>query len=104
MLGVVGEKILYELRGLSCLDLEIIPKAKKNIIIAKSFSSPLSKIEEIEEALSHYTANACVKMRAQNSKLQGICVFITTNYHSKGQVFYKNSTNFILIRQLTIPC
>ncbi|XVN41965.1 MAG: hypothetical protein RCO49_01135 [Rickettsia endosymbiont of Argas persicus] len=92
--GVVGEKIVHELRGLACLDLETTSRLKKNIIIARLFGRPLIELSEIEEALSHYTATACNKMRNQNSKLQGICVFIVTNWHLKDQEFYKNSTTY----------
>jgi len=70
--GVVGEKIVYELRGLSCIDLEITSDPKKNIVSAKSFGRPLTEIKEVEEALAHYTAMTCIKMRAQGSKLHGI--------------------------------
>lgn len=91
--GVIGEKIVHELNGISCLELETIFKAKKNIMISRSFGGPVTEIEELEEALSTYAARACVKMRAQNSKLQGIVVFLITNWHNKDQPFYKNSSS-----------
>lgn len=89
--GIVVEKTVQELRGLPCLDLETIQKNKKNIVTARSFGKSLAELYDIEEALSNYTATACAKMRNQNSKLQGICVFIVSNWHLKNQEFYKNS-------------
>lgn len=92
--GIVVEKTVQELRGLPCLDLETIQKNKKNIVTARSFGKSLTELYDIEEALSNYTATACAKMRNQNSKLQGICVFIVTNWHLKDQEFYKNSASY----------
>lgn len=92
--GVVGEKIVHELRGLACYDLETIAKIKKNIVISRSFGKPITELKDLEEALSHYAATACNKMRKQNSKLQGICVFIVTNRYLTGQEFYKDSVTY----------
>ena len=94
LLGVIGEKIVCELRGFSCLDLETTPQARKNIVIARSFGRPLMQLEDIEEALSNYTATAMTKMRKQRSKLQGISVFLVTNWYLEDQIFYKNSATF----------
>ena len=92
--GIVVEKTVQELKGLPCIDLETIQKNKKNIVTARSFGKSLTELSEIEEALSNYTATACAKMRKQNSKLQGICIFIVTNWHLKDQEFYKNSVSY----------
>ena len=77
-LSVVGERILRELKGQSCIDLEAI-QPKKNIMSSKSFGKPLTKKESIEEALSNYAARACEKLRKQNSRAQAVHVFIKTN-------------------------
>jgi DNA polymerase V len=92
--GVVGEKTVYELRGLACMELEVVPPARKNIVSAKSFCRMLTKLEEVEEALSHYTAMTCMKMRAQRSKVHGINVFIETNYYTDMLNFYHNSSSY----------
>jgi DNA polymerase V len=92
--GVVGEKTVYELRGLACMELEVVPPARKNIVSAKSFCRMLTKLEEVEEALFHYTAMTCTKMRAQRSKVHGISVFIETNYYTDMLNFYHNSSSY----------
>jgi DNA polymerase V len=92
--GVVGERIVLELRGTACFSLNTNPDPKQTIITSRSFSKPVTDLVELEEAISDYAARACEKMRAQNSKARGINVFIQTNPHKDQEEFYQNSLNF----------
>lgn len=74
-MGVVGERMLWELRGVSCLQLEE-SKAKKSITTSRSFGKIVIEKEEIEEALATFVSTACVKLRAQGSCANAICVFL----------------------------
>ncbi|MBA3957991.1 MAG: Y-family DNA polymerase [Parachlamydiaceae bacterium] len=74
-LGVVGERMLWELRGLSCLQLEEA-KAKKSITSSRSFGKVVTEKEEIAEALATFVSTACVKLRAQGSCANAISVFL----------------------------
>lgn len=80
--SVVMERIIQELRGISCLPLESI-QPRKQIMSSKAFGRPVIELDELEEALSHYAAKACFKMRKQKSLTFGIYVFIHTNYFSE---------------------
>jgi DNA polymerase V len=97
-LSVVGERILRELKGQSCIDLEAI-QPKKNIMSSKSFGKPLTKKEPIEEALSNYAARACEKLRKQNSRAQAVHVFIQTNGFRETDRQYNN----VITHTLTTP-
>ena len=88
--SLVGERIVHELRGLSCLDLEEV-RPKKNIMSSKSFGKPITEQQQIEEALANYTARACEKLRGQHSKAQGISVFIKTNRFKQSEPQYYNA-------------
>lgn len=92
--GVVGERIVLELRGVSCFSLNMNPDPKQTIVTSRSFSKPVTDLVELEEAISDYAARACEKMRAQYSKARGINVFIQTNPHKDQEAFYQNSLNF----------
>jgi len=94
-LSVVGERILRELKGQSCIDLEAI-QPKKNIMSSKSFGKPLTKKEPIEEALSNYAARACEKLRKQNSRAQAVHVFIQTNGFRETDRQYNNAITHTL--------
>jgi DNA polymerase V len=90
ILGVIGERIVYELRGFSCLSLsEIAPK--KNIISSRSFGKKVTDKEELIEAISNYAANAHQKLIKQGSVANGICVFLRTNPFSSCDQQYRNS-------------
>ena len=89
-LSVIGERIVYELRGVSCIGLEkVMPK--KNILSSKSFGKLVTELEEVEEALANYAFRACQKLRNQNSKTQGIYIFLKTNKYRKTDLQYSNS-------------
>jgi len=87
-LGVVGERIMRELQGVSCLALEEIPAPKKGIASAKSFGHPVESLEELEEALSTYTARAAEKLRAGRLLATNLHVFVTTNPFASQQPQY----------------
>lgn len=82
LLGVVGERMVWELRGMSCLPLE---KAaiKKSITTSRSFGKVVHTQEELWEAISTYANRACVKLRAQESYARAICVFLESNLNSQ---------------------
>lgn len=74
-MGVVGERMLWELRGISCLPLAE-PAPKKSISYSRSFGRVIIDPLELAEALSTFVSGACVKLREQNSYANAICVFM----------------------------
>jgi DNA polymerase V len=95
-MGVVGERVVLELNGIACADLET-EEPRKNLCCAKSFGHPLSTWEEIAEALACYTNRVCEKLRAQGSLAAAIQVFIMTNPHRPDQPQYSAQ------RTMTLP-
>ena len=86
--GVVVERTCNELRGISCLELEDIAPAKKQIMSSRSFGAPVESIEELGEAISTYVARAGEKLRQQESVAAAVHVFIKTNRFSENQKQY----------------
>jgi len=76
---IVGLKTVEELRGNSCLDMELVNEPKKGIISSKSFGKPVMKYEEIREAAASYCITAVNKLQQQRSLARRILLFITTN-------------------------
>jgi DNA polymerase V len=94
ILGVVGERIVYELNGISCLHLEEIAP-RKNILSSKSFGKNVSAKSDLQEAVANYAVRACEKMRQQKTLAQAIHVYIRTNpFSSKPQYCGAGSISF----------
>lgn len=89
--NVFGERIILELRGISCFDLEQLRPAQKNICTSRSFGVPVSKLNDLSEAVSKYTATAAEKLRKQNSVANMIIVYIKTNRFKDKQQQYGNA-------------
>lgn len=94
LFGVVGERIVLELRGIECFDLETNPEPRKNICTSRSFGRPVTKLVELEEAIADYAARACEKMRGQGSRVQGINVFIQTYFYDKQVEYYGDNNTY----------
>jgi DNA polymerase V len=77
--GVVMERTGCELRGLSCLALEAVSPAKKQIISSRSFGRPVRALVELSEALASHASHAAARLRRQDGAAHAIHVFIRTN-------------------------
>jgi len=91
-MGLVGTRLIHELRGTPCLAIEEIAPKKKQLVCAKGFGSPLSALSEIEEALAAYTDTVAGKLRAQGSVCGAVQVFLLTNVFRPDQPQYSPST------------
>lgn len=79
VLTVTGLRIVYELRGHSCLDIEEVAPTKKAILCSRSFGQETSDPTEIRAAIASFSATVCEKLRRQNSNAGWLQVFIGTN-------------------------
>ena len=98
-MGVVGEKIYFELKGISCLDLELLPSNKKSCCVSRSFSRPVEKLNDLEESISSYGARVAEKIRKEKLTTQSMSIFVLTNHFNKREKQYSNSIKL----QLSFP-
>lgn len=89
----VGRQIQDELRGVPCINLEVIEKNKKQIISSRSFAKNLTDIQDIREALASHASRAAEKLRKQNSTCKGVSIFLHTNRYKNVKQTY-DSTSF----------
>lgn len=89
--SVVVERTVRELNGVSCLDLDEVASAKKQIISSRSFSQKVYELADLREAVSMYVGIACEKLRAQGSAAGALTVYIRNNPHSKSEAPYAKS-------------
>ncbi|MDC1111893.1 Y-family DNA polymerase [Alphaproteobacteria bacterium] len=90
LISVVGERIIYELRGQPCLALEEVIN-KKSITVSRSFGNMINDKDSLKKALANYAARAAEKLRYQDSVCGGIYVFINTNRFRERDLQYSNS-------------
>ena len=81
-LGIVGKRIQLELKGYKCLPIENIKNKKKEIRVSRSFGEPITKSEDLNQALAIYAITASKKMRIQNLQTSTIIVFTRTSLYS----------------------
>ena len=63
MLTVVGERIVHELRGVSCLPLKLVARPQKSLAVTRSFGRPVTDREEMHAAVVAYATRAAEKLR-----------------------------------------
>lgn len=74
-MGIVGERMLWELRGISCLPIEEV-RPKKSISCSRSFGKTVVDEREVAEALASHAASACEKLRQQQSCATAMVVYV----------------------------
>ena len=82
--GVVGVRLQLELRGVSCLPLEQAPAAKRETCVSRSFSRPISELEELRQAVASYVVRAAEKLRHQQQRAGQVTVFARTSPFAAG--------------------
>jgi DNA polymerase V len=95
-LTVVGERIVCELNGESCLPLRLVEPPRQGITVSRSFGRPLEDLDGVREALAHFVARAAEKLRGQGLAAGRLGVFLHTNPFSATQRYYGNSASMTL--------
>lgn len=82
MMGVIGERMLLELRGISCLEFDE-PSSKKSITCSRCFGRLVNDEIELTEALATHINTACVKLRNQQGMAKTLHIFLEVQIDSK---------------------
>ncbi len=92
--SVVMERIVHELRGLSCIDLEEIPSPRKQILTSRSFGEKLTGYDDLCAAVTYFATRSAEKCRQHRLAAQALTVFVETSPFDTRQPFYANSATF----------
>ncbi len=90
--GVVGIRLIKELKGIPCLEMDKERVTKKMIATTRMFGKNVTKLSDIQEAVSTYTSRAAEKLRRQNCVASGIQVFMVAKEESKSVNFSHGAT------------
>jgi DNA polymerase V len=77
--GVVGLRLLKEIKGFSCYDLEVPIESRKNMIVSRSFSKDVYAFSELTEAVAAYATRLGEKLRHYQQQTGVITVFLLAN-------------------------
>ncbi|MEZ5197072.1 MAG: Y-family DNA polymerase [Bacteroidales bacterium] len=83
-LGVMGQRLVLELRGTICYPMNQSPENKKEICTSRSFGHPISSYDELEQAATTYVSKVAQKLRRQKTLAGSILIFLMTNKYASG--------------------
>lgn len=92
LLSVVGERLVYELRGIPCLDLETVAPTRKGCAVARSFSDRVEDLATMEQALAAHAARLGEKLRREGLATDHLTVFFHTSEHDRDRPQRSTST------------
>lgn len=90
--GVVGVRLVKELKGEPAGEMKEELKVKKMIATTRMFGSPVKNIVDIKEAVATYTSRAAEKLRRQQSAASIISVFVVPKEQSNNANFRHGPT------------
>jgi DNA polymerase V len=90
--GVVGVRLLKELKGEPAILMEEPLENKKMIATTRMFGSPVTELTDIKEAIATYTSRAAEKLRRQFSAASVINIFVVPKEKPAGDVFRHGPT------------
>jgi DNA polymerase V len=77
--SVVLERTVLELQGTSCIALEHMPQAKKEIACTRSFGRPVTELHHLAQAVTEFASRAAEKLRKQQGMAGQVLVYIRTS-------------------------
>ncbi len=77
--GVVGVRLIRELRGEPCIEMKDPLETKKMIATTRMFGKPVFELRELKEAVATYITRAAEKLRRQHGAARVMSVFLVTN-------------------------
>lgn len=95
--GVVLERTVRELQGISCISLEHAPAPKQQIACTRSFGQTIRSLPPLVEAVSEFATRAAEKLRHSQQLAGAVLVFAHTSPFRSGPRFNRSIT-------LPLPC
>ncbi len=88
--GVVLERTVCELNGVSCISNDELP-AKQQIIVSRSFGQRVTQLQDMHQAVCQYAERAAEKLRQEKQYRRYISVFVRTSPFAPHEPYYANS-------------
>jgi DNA polymerase V len=85
LLTVVGERIGHELRGISCLPLELVAPQRKGCAVTRNFAGRVDDLDTVLEAIAAHATRLGEKLRRHGLATDALTVFFHTSTHDLGE-------------------
>ncbi|MFS1995437.1 DNA polymerase V subunit UmuC [Acinetobacter baumannii] len=89
--SIVMARTIYELQGISCIDIEHTPPSKKQIVASRSFGGRVTELTDLKEAISMYAQDACKRLRDEGLLCGCMIAFVQSNPFDPNVPFYNKS-------------
>ncbi|MEI5658789.1 DUF4113 domain-containing protein [Acinetobacter baumannii] len=89
--SIVMARTIYELQGISCIDIEHTPPSKKQIVASRSFGGRVTELTDLKEAISMYAQDACNRLRDEGLLCGCMIAFVQSNPFDPNVPFYNKS-------------
>jgi DNA polymerase V len=83
-LTVVGERIIHELRGQPCIDLETMAPTRKGCAVTRSFAGRVDSLDMMQEAIAAHATRLGEKLRHHGLATDHVTVFFHTSPFDDG--------------------
>lgn len=93
---VNGLRMVKELKGIPCYELELTSARKKNICTSRSFGMEVKELKDLKEAVANHATMCAMKLRKEKSLATSILVFIKTNPFKNEDFQYNNAQKIIM--------
>jgi len=89
--SIVMARTIYELQGISCIEIEHTPPSKKQIVASRSFGGRVTELNDLKEAISMYAQDACKRLRDEELLCGCMIAFVQSNPFDQNVPFYNKS-------------
>ncbi|HHP8056139.1 TPA: Y-family DNA polymerase [Acinetobacter baumannii] len=89
--SIVMARTIYELQGISCIEIEYTPPSKKQIVASRSFGGRVTELTDLKEAISMYAQDACKRLRDEGLLCGCMIAFVQSNPFDESAPFYNKS-------------
>lgn len=96
MMGIQGRRMVSELNGLNCYELEKFGKPQQSISVTRTFGADTKAAHVLESAIATFTAKAAFRLRQGKQLARTAGIFIATNQHKPGYVMRSRKVDFDL--------
>jgi DNA polymerase V len=77
--SIVMQKIVLELRGTPCLEVDDDPPARQQIMCSRSFGTPVTELADLVASVSDFAGRVARRLREQHGVCNAVHVFIMTS-------------------------